>query len=65
MSQLFVAYGRQVKDKPISKKQLSGWLIECIKYAYDKNNLPVPDGVKGHQTRKMAVTYADMAGACC
>ena len=27
------------------------------------NELPTPDGVKGHQTRKMAVTYADMAGA--
>ena len=23
----------------------------------------MPEGVKGHQTRKMAVTYADMAGA--
>ena len=23
----------------------------------------MPDEIKGHQTRKMAVTYADMAGA--
>ena len=35
-SQLFVSAGRQVKGKPISKKQLSSWLVECIKYAYDK-----------------------------
>ena len=45
---------------------LSNWLVECIKFAYDKNDLPVPNrtqGVKGHQTHKMAVTYADMAGA--
>ena len=32
-------------------------------HLYDKNDLPTPGGVKGHQTRKMAVTYADMAGA--
>ena len=61
--QLFVTYGRQVKGKPISKQRLSKWLVECIKFAYDWNDLPTPDGVKGHQTRKMAVTYADMAGA--
>ena len=30
---------------------------------YDKHDLPVPDGVKGHQTRQMVVTYADMADA--
>ena len=29
----------------------------------DKHNLPTSEKVKGHQTRKMAVTYADMAGA--
>ena len=31
------------------------------KYSYDKHNLPTPDGLKGPQTCKMAVTYADMA----
>ena len=41
----------------------SNWLVECIKFAYEKHNLPVPEGVKGHQTCKMAVTYADMAGS--
>jgi len=62
-TQLFVAYGGRVKGKPISKQRLSNWLVECIKFTYEKHILPVPDGVKGHQTRKMAVTYADMAGA--
>ena len=32
------------------------------KYSYDKHDLSTPDGLKGPQTRKMAVTYADMAG---
>ena len=33
----------------------SNWLVECIKFAYKKHDLPVPDGVKGHQMHKMAL----------
>ena len=62
-AQLFVAYGGRVRGKPISKQRLSNWLVERIKFAYEKHNLPVPEGGKGHQTHKMAVTYTDMAGA--
>ena len=29
---------------------------------YDKGHLPVPLGVKGHQTRKQATSIADLAG---
>ena len=47
---------------PSPRKTLSKWLVECIKYMYYKNEL-TPVGVKGDHTRKMAVTYADMAGA--
>ena len=43
---LFIAYGVQVKGKPISKQRLSNWLVECIKFAYDKHNLPKPMGLK-------------------
>ena len=46
-TQLFVAYGRQCKGKPISKQRLSKWLVECIKYSYSKNELPTPVGIKG------------------
>ena len=62
-AQLFVAYGGRVKSKPISKQRLSNWLVECITFTYEKHDLPVPDGVKSHQTHKMAVTYADISGA--
>ena len=41
----------------------SNWLGMCIKCAYDKYDIPTPEGVKDYQTFKMAVTYADMAGA--
>ena len=62
-TQLFVAYGGRDKGKPISKQWLSKWLVKCIKLSYDKHSLPTPEGVKGLQTCKMAITYADMAGA--
>ena len=62
-AQLFVVYGGQVRGKPISKQRLSNWLVQCIKFAYEKHNLPVPDGVKGLETRKLVVTYANMAVA--
>ena len=44
---------------------ISKWLVEYIKFSYNKHDLPTPDRVKGHKARKMAVTYmyADMAGA--
>ena len=32
-------------------------------FSYDKYDLSIPEGVKCHQTHKMAVTYADIAGA--
>ena len=62
-AQLFVTYGGQVRGKAISKQRFSKWLVKCIKFAYDQNILPTPDGANGHQTCKMAVTYADMAGS--
>ena len=31
-----------------SPSRLSNWLVECIKFAYEKHDLPIPDGVKGH-----------------
>ena len=62
-AQLFITYSSGVKGKPISKQRFSNWLVECIKFAYDKHDLPVPERVKDHQTHKMAVTYVDMSGA--
>ena len=55
-AQLFITYGGRIKGKPISKQGLSNWLVQCIKFAYEKHDLPVPGGVKDHQTHKMAVT---------
>ena len=42
-AQLIVAYGRHI-GKAISKQRFSKWLVECIKFAYNQNDLPTPDG---------------------
>ena len=60
--QLFIAYGKKDLGKPISKQRLSRWLVETIQYAYTVQNLPVPQGIKGHQTRKQATSIAELAG---
>jgi len=61
--QLFIAYGKKDLGKPISRQRLSRWLVETIQYAYTVQNLPVPRGIKGHQTRKQAASIAELAGA--
>ncbi len=61
--QLFIAYGKKDLGKPISKQRLSRWLVETIQYTYTVQNLPVPHGIKGHQTRKQAASIAELAGA--
>ena len=60
--QLFVAYGKSVRGQPISKQRLSKWLQETICFAYVSEGRPAPSGVKGHQTRKQAVSMAELAG---
>ena len=44
------------------QQQLSKWLVECIKLSYEKHDFPTPEGVQGHPARKMAITYANIAG---
>jgi hypothetical protein len=60
--QLFVAYGPKSKGQPVSKQRISAWLVELIKYVYEKGHLPIPQGIKGHQTWKQATSIADLAG---
>ena len=61
-SQLFLCYGGQNAGKPVSKKRISQWLKMVIQDCYERKNLDAPEGVKGHQVRKQATSWADMAG---
>ena len=48
-TQLFVAYGKQDKGKPISKQRLFKWLVEYIKFSYTKNtNSPLQKSRSPH-----------------
>ncbi len=49
--------------KPDFKQHLSRWLAETVQYPYTVQQLPVPHGVQGHQTRKQAASIAELAGA--
>ena len=60
--QLFVAYGGKTRGSAISTKRISAWLVELIEFVYLKSHLPVPQGIRGHQTRKQATSIADLAG---
>ena len=62
VEQLFVAYGRKSHGSAISKQRISAWLVELIQFVYQKSHLPIPKGIKGHQTRKQATSIADLAG---
>ena len=46
----------------MSKQQIFKWLVETIKCAYAARDVDAPPGIKGHQTRKQAVSIAEMAG---
>jgi len=63
VTQLFLCYGAQVKGQAVSKQRISKWLVECIGYAYTSRDLTPPSGVKGHQLRSQATSWAELAGA--
>jgi len=60
--QLFLAYGRKVRGQAISKQRISKWLVETVSFAYTSIGQVPPEGIKGHQTRSQATSWAEMAG---
>ena len=61
VAQLFLCYGKQKLGQPVSKQRISSWMKEVIADCYERTNLPPPSGVQGHQVRKMATSWADLA----
>ena len=59
---LFLADGEVTKGKPISKQRISKWIVATTKYAYTAHDLEASQGIKGHQSRKQAVSIKEMAG---
>ena len=61
-TQLFLCYGGTKPGSPVSKRRISAWLKAVVLDAYQRRNLPPPQGVKGHQVRSQAASWAEAAG---
>ena len=59
--QLFLCYRSDLRKEPVSKQRISTWLKEVIKDAYAIKGLELPSNPKGHDVRKVATSWADMA----
>ena len=60
--QLLLCYGKKVRGQPVSKQRISTWLKDVIKDCYALRGLAAPEHVKGHDVRKQATSWADLAG---
>ena len=60
-TQLLLCYGGKEKGQPVSVQRISNWLKLTVQLAYQSFELPLPQ-VKGHQVRKQATSWADLAG---
>jgi len=56
------SYAKKDLGKPYSRQCLSRWLVKTIQFPYTVQNLPIPHGIKGHQTRKQTASIAKLAG---
>ena len=63
-NQLFVCYGAGTLGNPVGKQRISSWLKEVVTLAYKAQKLPLPGAgrIKGHDVRKMATSWAEVAG---
>ena len=62
-TQLFLCYGSEKKGRGVSAQRISKWLVECIGFAYKSVGEAPPSGIKGHQTRSQATSWAGLSGA--
>ena len=60
--QILLCYGKNCIGKPVSKQRISNWLKDVIKDCYILQGKPVPQHIKGHDVRKQATSWADLAG---
>ena len=61
-NQFLLCYGSKFLGQPVSKQRISKWLQELVRDCYKREGLEPPGGVKGHQVRKQATSWADLAG---
>ena len=60
VNNLFITLNRPYKAA--SKDTVSRWIMDTIKAAYQLNGLPPPEGVRAHDTRSVATSWAAFSG---
>ena len=56
--QFLVCYSGARKGQAASKMTIARWIRVCIEKAYRVKGEPLPTGLKAHQTRSQAATWA-------
>ncbi len=59
---LFVSWAKPHTGKPVTKQQLSHWIVGAISLAYGSKGLQAPAGLYAHSTRKMLTSWALFRG---
>ena len=62
VSQLLVCYGKHKLGQPVSRQRVSTWLKEVVTECYQLQGAQLPGVVRGHDTRKLATSWAHVAG---
>lgn len=60
--QFFVCYSGPRKGEAASKMTIARWIRVCIQKAYISLGKPLPTGLKAHQTRSVAASWAQFNG---
>ena len=60
--QFFVCYSGPRKGEAASKMTIARWIRTCIQKAYVSLGKPLPTGLKAHQTRSVAASWAQFNG---
>lgn len=63
MEQLFVCFGAQALEKPLSKQRLSRWLVQAVEAACKAMGAAKPCEFRAHSTREVSVSWATWKGA--
>ena len=61
--QFFVCYQGARKGHAASKMTIARWIRSCIEEAYKARKVSLPTGLKAHQTRSQAATWAQFNSA--
>ena len=61
--QFFVCYGGPRKGLAASKMTIARWIRTCIERVYKTLDDTLPSGLKAHQTRSVAASWARFNGA--